>query len=185
VKLTDGLGTLEFGVCCENAWCGKAVNNKTTKITPRQKIPIGALLGKAFFLTALPLSVLIRFPPCAGGRSQSREHPTRPAARALHSHAPHLSQLQGRLHIQRVENILNRNFIGLVLQNQRSQPLVNSRQTARKRFPGRKFDCPTGQTVQTASGAQFHHAVAGVLPAAIDTQDFHVPCSLSRKWRVA
>ena len=101
--------------------------------------------------------------------------------RGQHGHTPHLSELEGRLHIQRVKNVFNGDFIGLVFANDLAELLIDSGQSPRQRLAGRKFNRSACEASQFPGAGHLHHAEAGVFSPAINAQNAHVHAVYRRK----
>ena len=100
---------------------------------------------------------------------------SRPAAAAASMATPaNLAQLERRLHIERVEDIFDRHFVRLVLDDDFAELGEDAGQAARQRFARRELDRAARQAVELSGGMDLDHAVAGVLSATIDAHDSHV-----------
>jgi hypothetical protein len=91
-----------------------------------------------------------------------------------HGNSTDLTQLERRLHVESVENIFNRDFIGVVLDNDFSELCKDAGKAPRQRFARRELNRAARQTAKLAGFLHLDHPVAGVLAAAIDTHDSHV-----------
>ncbi len=100
-----------------------------------------------------------------------------------HGDSAHLAQLQGRLHVGGVENVFDRDLVGLVLGDEFPKADRDAREArghgvARGNFDGAAGDADEAVIlililIAVVVGEQVDYAVSGVFRAAIDAEDAH------------
>jgi hypothetical protein len=94
-----------------------------------------------------------------------------------HSHTAHLAQLQCRLHINGVENVLESDAVGPVLGDEFLQADGNARQARRHRVARGNLDGAADDAhepiIVASIGEEIDYAVSGIFRAAVDAEDAH------------
>ena len=95
--------------------------------------------------------------------------------RGQHGHTAHLSQLEGGLHIQRVKDVFDGDFVGLVFVNDLAESRDKFADSRRgKGSRGESLMAPHARQREFAGAGHLHHAEAGVFCPAINAQNAHV-----------
>ena len=90
-----------------------------------------------------------------------------------HGYATNLSELEGGLYVQRIEDVFDGYFMGLVFGDDGAELRVDSREAAGQRFSRGKLDGTAGQTAEFTASVHLDDAVTGVFSAAVDAEDAH------------
>ena len=95
-----------------------------------------------------------------------------------HGDSADLSEFEGGLNVEGIEDVFDGDFVGQVLGDDRAEVHVDSGKAAGQRFAGGKFDGAAGEAAESPGGKHFDYAVAGVFSAAVDAEDSHgMECS--------
>ena len=90
-----------------------------------------------------------------------------------HRDAAHLTKFECRLHVERIENVFDRDLFGVMVENQSFKCDVDAIQAKRQSFFGRKLYGTAAEAGEFSGGSKFDDAVSGVFGAAVDAEDPH------------
>ena len=90
-----------------------------------------------------------------------------------HRDAADLPELEGGLRIECVEDVFDRDLVGLVFADELLEPGVNAAEAGWQWIARRKLYGAAGQVMEAARGCEFDYAEAGVFGAAVDAENAH------------
>lgn len=91
-----------------------------------------------------------------------------------HCDAANLTEFQRRLHIERVKDIFDRDFVGSMFRDDGAELRIYAGKSAGQRFTRRQLDGTAGEARELSAGENLNHPVSGIFSTAIDTENSHL-----------